>query len=143
MFTFVNIYDTFETIATAHKQINSFGFGDLTEIATSGTVEYSLMWVMPMGAVMRRGEVGNKYKILVMDKVLTGEVNELDVQSDTQQILLDVLAELKDNTRDVHLKDETITLEDFTERFSDDVTGWAADITLWVAYPTDRCSIPN
>jgi len=143
MFTFVNIYDTFETIATAHKQINSFGFGDLTEIATSGTVEYSLMWVMPMGAVMRRGEVGNKYKILVMDKVLTGEVNELDVQSDTQQILLDVLAELKDNTRDVHLKDETITLEDFTERFSDDVTGWAADITLWVTYPTDRCSIPN
>ena len=143
MYTFVNIYDALAEIASNHKQINTFGFGDLWEFQTSGTTDYPVLFAIPDGATAAKGEVGNKLKLLVMDRVLKGERNEVDVLSDTQQILLDVITELKDNSRDIHLRHDKIPMEYFTERFDDEVAGWSADVILWVSYPADRCAIPN
>src|SRR3990167_7664380 len=139
MYSFINIFDTFKDIASKHHQVNSFGFGDLFEISSSGDVTYPMLFVMPDGATAGPGEVGNKFKVLVMDKVLKGEINENDVLNDTQLIMLDVIAELKNNTRDIHLRNEKVNLEDFTERFADEVAGWSADVTLWVAWDSSRC----
>src|SRR3990167_1533469 len=143
MYSFFNIYDTLKEIAEKHKQISTFGFGDIWEIASSGDITYPMLFASPDGAVYGRGEVGNKFKILVMDKVVSGEFNETDVLSDTQRILLDVMAELKNNSRDIHLRHEQITLTDFTERFDDEVAGWSADVTLWVDFDGSRCDIPT
>lgn len=144
MYSFINIYDTFKDIATRHSQINTFGFGDIWEIASSGTVDYPMMFVTPEGATAGKGEVGQKYKILVMDKVASGEANELDVLNDTQLILLDVIADLKNHSRPGAMrKDERVQMEDFTERFTDRVAGWSADVVLWVNWDSSRCDIPG
>ena len=69
MFSFISIYDQFKDIATKHKQINSFGFGNLWEIATSGNITYPMLFVMPDGATAKKGEIGNKFQVFIMDKV--------------------------------------------------------------------------
>ena len=143
MYSFINIYDDLKTIATAHRQINTFGFGYLWEIASSGSVDYPMMFVQPDGATFGRGEVGMKYKIYILDKVINGEADEEEVLSDTQQMLLDVLATLKNNEASYHLKHDKIPLEDFTEKEVDNLAGWVADVQLWVNYDASRCDIPT
>lgn len=147
---FVNICDAFETIADNHKQIHSYGFGDIANIATSGTINYAMMWVLPQGSTVRRGEVGYQFQILIMDLLRKDQSNLVDVLNDTHRIALDVLAELAITGQDFQptanafqLKFEDVTMSDFIDRFDEEVAGWTMNITLWTAWDWDKCDIPD
>ena len=147
---FINVTHALKTIADNHKQIHSFGFGDLANINTSGSIDYAMMWVKPDGSVVKRGEVGFKFKILIMDLVRKDESNLIDVLNNTHQVALDVLADIYINGLDAvngtlgfHLKDPEIMLNDFTDRFDEEVAGWSMNITVWSSWNWDECAIPN
>ena len=58
-----------------------------------------------------------------MDRVLPGEENEQEVMSDTIQVLLDFVAYFRQlHTTDLNIQ-PSVTLEPFTERFDDKVSG--------------------
>ena len=142
--TYNNIYDILVSIAGNHRQINTFGFGSTWEMATSGTVNYPMLWVVDEGSTIKQGEVGFKYKLIMMDLVQKGKDDSVDVQSDTHQTLCDVIAKLRMGGYNFTLKrEETINLETFEEKFDDEVTGWWGDLTLWVDYEYDSCKIPK
>lgn len=133
--------------------INSYQYGDIWDTATSGTINYPLMFISPEGSVAKMGEVGFKYCIFVMDLLQKGKANEVDTSSDTHQILLDILTELfkggqqatgGDYAFELKLRSETITMNEFTDnKFDDEVAGNFCDITLWVEWETNRCQIPT
>lgn len=150
MTTLVKIHSNFKTIAASHAMIGAFEYGDIWNIATSGTINYPLLFVSPEGSVGRKGEVGYKYRVFTMDRVEKGKDNEVDAASDTHQILLDVLTELYKGGQDpssgdyaFELKLNDISITDFTEKFDDEVCGHFCDITLWAEWPLDRCAIPT
>lgn len=148
MTSLINIYDNLKSIADRHQQINSFGFGQFSDIATSGTINYPIMYVMPNGSNIKAGEVGYKLSIIVADLVEKGKNNEVDVLSDTHKIACDIIADLKigghkfDSTYRFDLSPQDVTMTDFFERFDEEVAGWQFDVTLWADWNWNQCAIP-
>lgn len=150
MTTIVKIHDHFKSIATTNAMINSFEYGDIWNIATSGTINYPMLFVSPEGSTAKKGEIGFKYRVFTMDRVEKGKDNEVDAASDTHRILMDVLTELFKGGQqasgadyDFELKLDNITITDFTEKFDDEVCGHFCDITLWTEWIADQCAIPT
>ena len=75
----------FQDFATAHKQINEFGNGDLWEIVQHDSLlkdfNYPLLFVQDSPATIGEGFITNGFNILVMDKANEGTV-ETEVKSD-------------------------------------------------------------
>lgn len=142
--SYIQVYDRIKTIVNSHAQVNTFGQGDLWEIAASGTVNYPVFWAVTQGSEIRKGEIGYKFQFVVMDLVQTGEGNELDVLSDTHQILTDVLSELKwGDYAGIDLKVDSFSTQSFTERFDDQVSGWSCDVIIWTEHNWNSCTIPT
>lgn len=132
----------FQTIASNHKQINTFGFGDIWEIATSGDITYPMMWVQ-----LEDSEISGKvqtmnFSFIFCDQVINGEVNENEVLSDQLEVAKDVIAQLNHPDYVWKFEADGVTLQDFTERFTDSVAGWTAKISLEIPFSFDRCKMP-
>lgn len=142
MATYNQVITGLEQIATNHRQINTFGFGDIWEIATSGDIIYPLMWADGEGVsvdIEAKTETYN-FSILFMDVVKNGEINENEVLSDQLSIAKDVLAQLKHPNYPWTVSGGG--LEDFTERFTDSVSGWRLSVSLILPFTSDRCVMP-
>lgn len=140
--TLNQIISDFQTIAQSHKQINSFGYGDIWDIATSGDINYPMMWVTLEDSQISGMYETLRFNFLFMDIVKGGRVNELEVLSDQLQIAKDVIIVLKDPNYDWTFTADNVTLHDFTERFVDSVSGWTASIELKLPFTSDRCAVP-
>jgi hypothetical protein len=132
-----------EAIATAHYQINSFGFGDIWEINTSGDINYPLMWLVHDAVEISQGVQTFKFNLIFCDIVKGGEVNETEVLNDQLEIAKDVIAQLKHKDYQWDFLGENINLEAFTERFTDSVAGYSLAINLDLPFDSNRCSIPT
>lgn len=143
MFTFNQINKAFNDIAVAHKQINTYGIGDIWEIATSGTIRYPLMWAVPQTSTLEKNVYVSKWKLIFMDLVSKGEQNENDVLSDMELVALDVVALLQDPDYLFDFDPTGITLERFTEKFYDEVSGVTIDISIKIDYTSDKCAVPQ
>jgi hypothetical protein len=130
------------TIASAHLQINTFGFGDVSDIAASGDVIYPLMFAMLDGVDVSDGVESVKFSLVFCDIVKQGEVNETEVLSDQREIAKDVLSQLEEDIYDWQFESNGVTLQPFTDRWTDSVSGYVASIVLQLPFISDRCSIP-
>jgi len=140
--TFNQVREQLEAIATNHKQINTFGFGDIWEVNTSGTIDYPLMWVQPENSVIANKVETLNFKFIFMDLVGNGEINENDVLSDQLEIVKDVVAQLQHPSYVWSFTVDNVVIEPFTERFTDSVSGWVMDVSLDIPFAFDRCSMP-
>ncbi len=143
MYTFNEINKAFNDIAVAHKQINTYGIGDIWEIATSGTVLYPLMWAKPENSSLEKNTYVSSFSLIFMDLVHKDERNEKDVISDMELVALDVIALLKNPSYEFDFKAENISFERFTENFLDYVAGVIVNINLRIPYTADRCAVPS
>lgn len=142
MTTYNQIDVALNRIATAHKQINSYGHGDLWEIASSGTINYPMMWVVDKPANISNGAMSYNFSVLIMDRVDKGERIEKEVLSDTFLMASDVLVELGHPDWPFAFNIFNSNPEPFTERFDDEVAGWAFDISLKVPFTGSSCDTP-
>ena len=152
MTTLKIIEGNFKSIADANAMINTYQYGEIWDMATSGTINYPMLFVSPEGSTAKMGEVGFKYRMFAMDLVQKEKRNEVDASSDTHQILLDVIVELfkggqqatgGDYAFELKLRKEDIPITDFNEKHDDEVTGHFCDVTLWVEWEPNRCQIPT
>lgn len=140
--TLNQILTQLEQIAQNHKQINTYGQGDIWEINTSGDVQYPLMWV-----VLEDSEISGRvqtmnFSFIFCDVVINGMVNEQEVLSDQLEIAKDVIAQLQHPSYTWNFKADGVALQDFTERFTDSVSGWTVKVSLEVPFSFDRCAMP-
>lgn len=141
--TLNQVIEQLEAIATAHYQINSFGFGNIYDITTSGDITYPLMWVVHDGVDISQGVQNFKFDVIICDIVKGGRVNETEVLSDQLEIVKDVVAQLKHKDYPWDFTGNNVQLTAFEERFPDSVTGYSFSITLELPYDANRCSIPT
>ena len=143
MITLNQIIKNLNNIANAHYQINSFGNGSVIEFATSGITNYPAMWVDYEPPQLQGNAFQNVLRIYIMDRLIKGKKNELELFSDIQQICLDIIAQLNSTIYGWKLVSDNITLNPFSEpRFDDEDAGYYFDVTLKVPFTFDRCQIP-
>lgn len=157
-----NIIDDLKEIERKHKQLNSFGVGDLkqliyltqdlagTENTTNAAPIFPLLYIVP-GTIQRN----ENYVVYNLNCVVADIMNstnydiEVDLMSDTAQIISDVLAQFKYSVTasegDYEAKYDLqlpVTLNGFSEGFDDILVGWNALIQVVVEDPLNRCIAP-
>lgn len=160
-FSLNQIDNLFLTFAKNHKQINSYGFGDPSDIGNN-TLElnwsagilngresspvYPLLWISPQPSIISRHFITWRLSIIICDQLKKDETNQTEVLSDMQQIMQDCLANLQTpafNSSFTIDGEFSYTITPFTEeKFDDETAGWLCDIDLKVSNVNDRCAIP-
>lgn len=134
----------FRDIATAHKDINSFGTGDLWEYMANeeATLLPVTLWVVPKDNAINEFVDKPSYTFLLMDFVNKDESNEDEVLSDTNRIAKDVIAILRQPYyEDFFEIEKSFNLTNFTERFDSEVSGWQFDIVFKQPFIYDSCQV--
>jgi hypothetical protein len=137
------IKSSFELLASGHYQIHSFLYAQEFEQQAYENLIYPLMLVYPLGGNLSGTTYTRNYRVVIADRVLKSEGNELEVESDTQLIALDTLAywmKLGTNERFSITSSNTIT--PFWEKWGDEVTGHFVDIGIEEFYDFNSCAIP-
>lgn len=133
----------FQDFVAAHYQLKGYGYGDFWEISQSESAIYPLMWVSPQPVPIDGMQVEHTYVIAMADRVLGGESNELEVESDTFQYCQDLIAALNDQSENDWELQESFTATPFTEKWKDDVAGFLLTLTLSTDFNHDACAIPS
>lgn len=137
------IKDSFQVLASGHLQINSFAYDQEFNQQAYPSFIYPLMFVDPLGGTLNGTIYTRTYRVAIADRVLKSEDNKLEVLSDTQLIILDVLAywmKLGQNERFTITSTNTIT--PFYDKWGDEVTGHFVDIGIEEFYDFNSCAIP-
>jgi hypothetical protein len=161
---FKTFHDDFRLLADYHKQLNSFGFGNYEDLSywtesrlkqSNPTFEspfFPLLYVVPSNAEQRIEQNGSSYmeyefNCIVMDIIDRDLANQVDVLSDTNQILDDIISQFRLSVTESlgcfnskYYLDETIEMIPFLERYSDLCGGWNAILKIKVMSPLDRCN---
>jgi hypothetical protein len=161
---FKTFHDDFRLLADHHKQLNSFGFGQYEDLSywtesrlkqentTFESPFFPLLYVVPSNATQMMEQNGSSYteyefNCIVMDIIDRDLTNQIDVLSDTNQILDDIVSQFRLAVtpqlgcyNSIYYLDNEITYLPFLEKFSDLCGGWNAVIKIKVMTPLDRCA---
>ena len=162
MINYKNIIDDLSLLADKHKQINSFGTGDITQLiylttqidgkdnTTHAEPIYPLMYVLPQPVSRDEQFITYPVNIIIADVMNTKNYDiETDLFSDTLQIAEDILAQFKYSVTsaqgDYESKYDVIlptTITPFSERYDDILVGWNLNLQVVVESPLNRCIAP-
>jgi hypothetical protein len=144
MVTKNNIAKWFSDFASNHTQLKDYGYGDFSDISMERATTYPLMWVSPQPCSIEGNQISYSYTIAIADRCDKERNNAIEVESDTFQICLDILAGANDQATITGWElSETSTLTPFFETWKDEVEGHMVTITLIVDFDYDKCSIPT
>lgn len=150
----------FKGIAVRHDQINDFGFGPTSDIGQSREMIYPYLWVTISDTLLDNtnggfSSINKTIEFIVADKIMDiensnnelGEEshNGLEVSSDTEQIIWDILSEIT-NARFYSENDITITssstITPRMDRDDDKVNGHSCSIDVRMPWKLTYCGTP-
>jgi hypothetical protein len=153
--------DDFRVLSDFHKQIQSFGFGKMDEFTywnemrlkenntSYNSPYYPYFYVVPNDVIQKFGFMEYKFTFIVSDIIQRDLENQVDVLSDTLQIMDDILGQFRlsvteslGNFNELYYLDTPITCTPFLEKYDDLLGGWVAVVTIQVEAPLDRCDAP-
>jgi len=138
------VIEDLEDFANNHEQINSFGYGDLTQLTmdviTKQEPKYTRMYVIPGDTLLNQNELVYNFQIIVTDQLNNDYSNQRDVMSDTLEIMKDIMATF-------YLSEyESLWpagVEPFLENYETILTGWVINIQLSQPFDYNRCDLPE
>jgi len=152
MYTIVDINNTFEAIATEHKQLKSFDTGglDRMDVDKLDVNKFPLLYAQCTSADLNSGVTVFTYEVMVADLVIEKQEEFLtQVYSETFLILNDVAAKFHfavyDGNTTVDSKwgfDLPIICDPFTARFDNLLTGWSASFEIRLPNAINLCDAP-
>lgn len=146
--TYKELVDKIAQIVSDHLILRDFGYGALTDIKTvdSGErVDYPYVFLNPTQSSRTGQEITYRFNLIAMDvaEEEQGYSNYLEVQSNCQQYIDDILAHLRFQTPlnrfDLTLN---VNLTPFKERFQDTVAGMTATLEIVLPLPLNDCITP-
>ena len=150
--TYNNLIDTLKELGSKHHQINTTTVGDIFDIDLEKNTLYPLMHINPVNVTTGRVGLTYNFQIFIMDMVDTDDANEQDVYNDVLQTCIDIISIFRNSkwqsqlTLDieaaVYFTEGDYTLEPFTERFDQAVTGWVFQLPIKVQNDFQSCTIP-
>jgi hypothetical protein len=150
--TYNNLIDKLKAIGNDHHQISTVTTGDIFDIDLEKNTKYALMHINPVNVVTARYGLTYNFQIFVMDLVEPDNSNEQQVYSTVLQICVDLISIFRNSTwqsssntdlnAPIYFTEGDYTLEPFTERFDQAVTGWVFQIGINVDNSFQSCQIP-
>jgi hypothetical protein len=153
--------DDFRILADYHKQIQSFGFGKMDEFTYWNEMRlkeynehfnspyYPYFYVIPQDVIQKFGFMEYKFTFITSDIIQRDLANQVDVLSDTLQIMDDIIGQFRlsvteslGNFNELYYLNTPITCVPFLEKYDDLLGGWVAEVTIEVKTPLDRCDAP-
>jgi hypothetical protein len=161
-YNFKNIVEDFKLLQRKHKQLNSFGVGDIRQLLflTQQRLEedndddnspiYPLIYLVPQAAQREEALITYNFNVIICDIENTKNYDiEVDLWSDTLQIAEDVLAQFKYSVNAqqgnfvsryyINLPTQIIP---FSEMYEDLLVGWNLQLQIVVDSPLNRCIAP-
>lgn len=133
-----------QEIATQHRQINSFFWGDFLDAISRDAVDYTLLV-----ATVQPGNIGDNFidmnlQLICCDKYNEDSYTQTDeVHSDTQRILHDIYITFKQTKLEQYIDiNGEATITPFINRGHDITAGWTMDLNLRVYSDENWCGIP-
>tara|TARA_R100001086_G_C11728103_1_gene228883 strand:- start:62 stop:592 length:531 start_codon:yes stop_codon:yes gene_type:complete len=163
--TYNNLVDTLKSLGTQHQQITTTTTGDIFDIDLSKNTLFPLMHINGVNVTTGPSTLTYNFQIFIMDLVseksnwtqaniqsATKLSNEQEVLSDTLQICTDIIgifrhsqwqAQLSlDINAGVYFAEGEFTIEPFSERFDNELTGWVFPLSIIVENNFQTCNIP-
>jgi len=134
-----------------HKMVRTVAVGpEYDLVADGGKDNYPLVLVFPdVVTMLTDGSTAStekvyKFAIAVMDRQFENSINQVEVLSDTQQILEDIISTLKyvyrESDANFGVNDDALP---FFDSRGDNVAGWAINLEVAVPYRSDFCAVPS
>tara|TARA_R110002020_G_scaffold7716_1_gene32108 strand:+ start:1892 stop:2425 length:534 start_codon:yes stop_codon:yes gene_type:complete len=164
--TYNNVVNTLKNIGGLHQQIATVTTGDIFDINLAKMEKFVLMHINPVNVTTGDFGLTYNFQIFIMDLVSEKEdwtedtiqsannlSNEQEVLSQTLQISVDIISMFRHSLQQSALGVNDIndplyfaegqqTLEPFTERFDNLLTGWVFSLGILVANDFNACTIP-
>jgi hypothetical protein len=162
-YNFKNIVDDVKLLVEKHKQIKSFGVGDIKDLITltqevdgedntekNEAPMYPLLYMVPQPVQRDESFITYNFSILVMDIDNVKNKNiQVDLLSDTLEMCEDVLAQFKysvnqqqGNYYDKYDVNVPAPITPFMEQYEDKLIGWTLQLQVVVDKPLNRCIAP-
>lgn len=163
--TYFELVKAIQTACEQHKQLQSYGYGALSNVETpmiNGDRRYPYAFLNPQPHQLGEGQIRYRFNLIVMDLahgdfrdvpnvtpapagqgtiILQGEDFVLRAQSDSLQIITDLLARLRYEILDTDVVLQT-SVTPFEERFNDTVAGMTAVIEIILPHTLNYCDAP-
>ena len=151
--TYGNVIDTLKCLGEQHLEIQTTTTGDISDIDLEKMTLFPLYHINPTSVDVELKQKTFNFQLFIMDLVHEDGDCEEYVLSDTLQILTDLIALLKHGEILYHYDtaageearywiEDDFTIEPFTERFDNSVTGWAVDVGIVIESELNTCNIP-
>lgn len=153
MVNYKQIIQDLSGIAYYHNQINSFGYGDITQVTmdveTHKEPVYTRMYVVPGDVTLNQNRLDYNFSIIIMDRINDDLSNQQDVMSDTLEITKDIFTILYQsytaNWGGFSIDYEPLfgpNVTPFLERFETILGGWTLNITIEQPFDYNKCLLP-
>ena len=165
--TFNNCIDTLKQLGIEHQQINTTTTGDIWKIDMNATL-FPLLHINPVNVTTGQSTLTYNFQLFVMDAVSQKDdwteanlqsadnlSNEQEVLSQCLQVCVDIIGIMRhskwqsadasnplDIDDPVYFTEGEFSLEPFTERFDNLLTGWVFSIGIVVQNDFQTCFIP-
>jgi hypothetical protein len=141
------IINSFNSFATTHALVNSFGFGDISRVDVIQYAQghFPLIYVHTDRDNLQNSVSNYAFQVLVCDKLFDDRSNALDAASTCHQIAIDFISEFRDQF-DVYgfeLNESNVTINYIEEQYDDWCIGWMINITIRVPDGLSACTIPS
>jgi hypothetical protein len=163
--TYNNAINTLKQLGIEHEQIATTTTGDIYDIDLEKNTLFPLFHINPVNVSTGQSELTYNFQLFVMDVVGEREnwteaniqsadrlSNEQEVLSSCLQICVDIIGIMRhskwqgagelDIDDPVYFTEGEYTIEPFTERFDNLLTGWVFSIGIVVQNDFQTCTIP-
>ena len=163
--TYNNAINTLKELGAQHNQITTTTTGDIYDIDLEKNTLFPLLHINPVNVSTGQSQLTYNFQLFVMDAVSQKEnwteanlqsannlSNEQEVLSSCLQICIDIIGMMRhskwqgagelDIDDPVYFTNGEFTIEPFTERFDNVLTGWVFSIGIVVQNDFQTCTIP-
>jgi|GEM_PF-1387812 hypothetical protein len=138
--TLNQIIKQIQGFGTSHPQLKTVLFGEFSDKLDSDDILYPAMFFDLGAAAISQKQITYNLSLYILDRHLV-ETDALEVLSDTNLIMQDIVAEIRNNSNDWETG-FNIPLTYYREYDPDFLAGVQADIQLTLDSLNNRCQIP-
>jgi len=147
MNTYFKVIEDLKTIAIAEPFVNTVTQGDITEIDLNKTTIFPLCHISVSGADLQTNLNTLNISVILMDIIdhskessssdIRGNNNEMDVLNTHLGVAARIQAAIARQSayRDQYELTSSFSCEPFTERFENNMAGWAVTFTVQIQNP--------
>ena len=146
MKTYLEIVEKFQSAATYHDAINSFGHGSLDKLNDVTNQAYPLLYVRPLNSlgVAPYGQRQLTFEVYLLDLPKLDRTTDITTMSDAERMLYDVYTFFRDGAEQQTYEIGMSGITPVQEAFQDRVFGWVGTFNILTdSSGLTICNIPT